>query len=208
MSLPLSRAVPAMEHTFKEGNFHPFSNHHLAVEHALHGRAHSHRGAEGQLRPPTISELPRDLIPTPLVSTRLPDSFSCPLFSVRSTALPIASIGAPSRRAVARGVVGAADKRAAELSAVYTLSLSLGSQTSELLSMKHTGNITHLIYLANYFQTTRLRKTSIKDNSSFVTVPLLASGELRALALPRKRCSPAAPALTWKSYHYLVATNS
>lgn len=47
---------------------------------------------------------------------------------------------------------------------------------SELLSVEHTGNRTHLIYLANYFQTTRLWKTSIKDNSFFVILTLLASG--------------------------------
>lgn len=164
-----------MGHTFKERNFCPFSNHHFAIRGALHGTG-SRRAALPTYHPAS-DELPRDLIPIPLVNTRLPNSFSCPLLPVQSTALPIFSAGAPSRRAAAsRGVVGVAEKRPAELSAVYTLSLLLGSQMSELLSMEHTGNRAHLIYLANYFQTTRLRKTSIKDNSFFVILTLLASG--------------------------------
>lgn len=67
---------------------------------------------------------------------------------------------------------------------------------SELFNTERAGNRTHLIYLANYFQTTRLRKSSLKDNSFFVTLTLVAPGSPSALALPRKRRSPALPAQT------------
>lgn len=57
---------------------------------------------------------------------------------------------------------------------------------SDLFSIEHIGNRSHLIYLANYFQTMRLQKTFIEDNRLLVTRTHLASSQPRALTLPRK----------------------
>lgn len=62
--------------------------------------------------------------------------------------------------------------------------------------------------MANYFQTARLRKTSVKDNSFFVTLTLLAPGLLRALTRPHKHWPPTLPALNWKIPPLFCSTNS
>lgn len=119
---------------------------------------------------------------------------------------PISSIAAPPRwEAVSWGCHGDSWQ---QLSSAHTLSLLLGSQMSELLSIEHIGNRSHLIYLANYFQTMRLQKTFIEDNRLLVTRTHLASSQPRALTLPRKCWPPTVPAQIWKSHHYFIATNS
>lgn len=149
-------------YTFKEGNFDVFSSHQFAAKHALHGRA-CLWGTEWQLCPLTAHELLGDLIPS------LWSAQGSPTVSPAHYHLCKAQ-SSPSPPPVSRGVAGA------ERSAVYTPPLSLGPQTSQLFSMGHRGNRTHLIYLANYFQTRRLQKRSIKDNSFFGIPTLLASG--------------------------------
>lgn len=117
---------------------------------------------------PTTPPATQGPCPHPPLPMRLPSSFSCLILPLQSTALTF------SHRCTAAswGVVGAPDETGIAIGCLYIFPLQLGSQMSELFSIKHTGNIMYLIYLANYCQTTRLRKTSVKDNGFFVICPL------------------------------------